>query len=376
MTAAEDNWLESIRQQSDFHLQNARRSRSDAEFDWSWYSDWQLGFGSPARLLAKRALRRLPLRTRWNKSSLYYSTEWIRRNAHLLWGARQQLADDLSKLLFDLQLVLRATSHERYYFPRIDFDDFATVARESPFEATDLPTRYLGLPLRVFTLNVPGCEPSGELKVVSTDLQLRLLNSYRQYFIQRNGIDLSPSKGDVVFDCGACIGEIAMLFAVLVGAAGQVHLFDPVPLHARYCELQGKMNPALASVLHINTVAVGDKTRQLTGARSDSSEISPGGLAVDSFAMSTIDDYVAAKKLNRVDVIKMDIEGAEKAALTGAGNVIREFRPKLCISAYHLSDDLWKLPELIKSLNPRYSLYFGHHSPVSLESVYYAVDRS
>ena len=49
--------------------------------------------------------------------------------------------------------------------------------------------------------------------------------------------------------------------------------------------------------------------------------------------------------------------------------------PKFAEDAYHMErDDLWAIPDRIKSLNPRYRLYFGHHSPVLYESVYYASD--
>jgi FkbM family methyltransferase len=374
MTAARQNWLDSIRWQCDFYLQSPKRQRTDLEFEWAWYSESQLGGGRGVKLLAKRALSRLPMRSRWNRIS-QYSTDWVEKNAGLLWGARALLEDDLSKLLFDQQLVLRATSHEQYYYPRIDFDDFVNVISATAFQSVDLPTTYLGLPLFQFTLRVPSRASLPELKIISTKGQVRLLNSYRQYLVRRSDFDSSPQPGDVVMDCGACIGEISLLFAGLVGDRGEVHLFDPVPLHARFCGLQGDLNPQVQGALRINTVAVGDTTREMSaGSRADSSGIAPGGLAIDSFAMTTLDDYVGKQQLKRVDIIKMDIEGSEREALAGAGQVVREFRPKLTISAYHLHDDLWVLPERIKALNPRYRLYFGHHSPVSYESVYYAVD--
>ena len=70
----------------------------------------------------------------------------------------------------------------------------------------------------------------------------------------------------------------------------------------------------------------------------------------------------------------MDIEGAELAALSGAAKVIGRYKPTLAISGYHKPEDLWELPNKIRSLNPDYVLSFGHHSPVSWESVFYAKD--
>jgi hypothetical protein len=76
--------------------------------------------------------------------------------------------------------------------------------------------------------------------------------------------------------------------------------------------------------------------------------------------------------IGKIDYIKMDIEGAESAALHGAMNILKKLKPKLAISVYHKDSDLWELPHLIKSINPDYRLFFSHHSPISWESVIYA----
>jgi FkbM family methyltransferase len=371
MSGARQNWLDSIRWQCDFYLGAAPRKRSDPEFEWAWYSEWLLGGGDAMKLLAKRAIRKLPLvRTRWHEKALNM-VDWLETNSGLLWASRALLEDDLSKLLFDMHLVLRATGYERFYFPRIDFEDMLMVDREVPFQTDGFPLDYLGLPLRVYDASLRSSPPQ-QLKIISTGAQVRLTNSFRQYFVKRGDVEFSPSSGDVVIDCGACIGDLSVVFGGVVGSKGEVHLFDPVPLHARFCDLQRDLNPSLADVLRVNVLAVGDATKAVTGSRSNSQSIAPGGLAIDAFSMTTLDDYAASQNLRRVDLIKMDIEGSERAALSGAASVVREFRPKLTISAYHLSDDLWVLPERIRALSPGYKLYFGHHSPVPLESVFYA----
>ena len=83
-------------------------------------------------------------------------------------------------------------------------------------------------------------------------------------------------------------------------------------------------------------------------------------------------DLIMSRVVSNKIFLKMDIEGAECAALHGAKNILRDLKPKLAISAYHKEADLWELPQLIKSLNPDYKLYFSHHSPISWESVVYA----
>lgn len=58
-----------------------------------------------------------------------------------------------------------------------------------------------------------------------------------------------------------------------------------------------------------------------------------------------------------VDYIKYDVEGSEKEALLGSAQTIKAHAPKLLVSLYHRSEDLFVLPELVKKLNPDYSLY-------------------
>ena len=58
-----------------------------------------------------------------------------------------------------------------------------------------------------------------------------------------------------------------------------------------------------------------------------------------------------------VDYIKYDVEGSEKEALIGSAQTIKAHAPKLLVSLYHRSEDMFALPELVKELNPDYSLY-------------------
>jgi FkbM family methyltransferase len=63
---------------------------------------------------------------------------------------------------------------------------------------------------------------------------------------------------------------------------------------------------------------------------------------------------------NRATIIKMDIEGAEYEAIKGAKQTIENVSPSLMISLYHRNEDLFKLPLLIKSINPDYKFFIRH----------------
>lgn len=76
---------------------------------------------------------------------------------------------------------------------------------------------------------------------------------------------------------------------------------------------------------------------------------------------------------DRVDFIKMDIEGAEYKALLGAAESIKRWHPVLAICVYHKKDDLLEIPYLIKSICPEYQFYLRAYSRYSQELVLYAI---
>lgn len=74
-----------------------------------------------------------------------------------------------------------------------------------------------------------------------------------------------------------------------------------------------------------------------------------------------------------VTIIKMDIEGAEKNALSGAKETIKKYKPKLMISLYHKPNDIWELPLYVKQLVPEYKIYIRHHRTTPNDTVLYAM---
>ena len=354
-----ENWLNDLNDQIQFYDRAWERRRTDGEFDWNWYYS-RVGLKSKViqhlRPFVRPILNKLRKRT-----AVPYTKEWLKQRAALIWGARELLDDELSMLIFDQALLLKVCGFQRFYFPRYNHNDLMTIKREDVF-SSDLPQDYLGIPIKIFSVRLEKDVPNNEMKIVTTKPGIDGVNKYRQYFIRRDAIDFCPSPGDIVFDCGACIGEVSLIFAALVGSSGVVHLFDPVPLHGRFCTYQIELNPHFADCIVMNSLAVGAKTNKRAGMQKDAQKIEPGACCVDEYDTTTIDDYAASKGINRVDYIKMDIEGAEIAALEGAIRIIREHKPS----------DIWEIPALIKKLNPDYNLYFDHHSPIEWESVYYA----
>ena len=66
--------------------------------------------------------------------------------------------------------------------------------------------------------------------------------------------------------------------------------------------------------------------------------------------IDTIDNMIGEK----VDFIKMDIEGAEQDAIEGAQRVLlKQYNPILAICVYHKAEDWYKIPQKILDINAR-----------------------
>ena len=63
---------------------------------------------------------------------------------------------------------------------------------------------------------------------------------------------------------------------------------------------------------------------------------------------------------NLLDVLKMDIEGAECQALEGARQTIAQCHPRLAICVYHNVGDFYRIPRLVLSIRSDYDIYLRH----------------
>lgn len=74
-----------------------------------------------------------------------------------------------------------------------------------------------------------------------------------------------------------------------------------------------------------------------------------------------LDDLLREQLGTPPTLIKLDVEGAEEEVLCGAAKLLAEYKPKLILAAYHRTEDIFRLPLLLKRLNPEYRLYLRHH---------------
>ena len=74
---------------------------------------------------------------------------------------------------------------------------------------------------------------------------------------------------------------------------------------------------------------------------------------------NSLDNLLSGKS---IDHIKYDVEGSEREALLGSAQTIKAHAPKLLVSLYHRSEDMFALPELVEELNSEYTLYLRRFS--------------
>lgn len=136
--------------------------------------------------------------------------------------------------------------------------------------------------------------------------------------------------GMVCIDIGANIGVFTLLMAELVGFGGQLHAFEPGPSEFE----QLKANVALNSLTNVtlNPVAVcaenGDAKLTVCGegwgAFNTLGQVSHPGVRADvkrdilKVPTVTLDSYIRDHDINRIDLVKVDVEGAELMVLQGA----------------------------------------------------------
>lgn len=88
--------------------------------------------------------------------------------------------------------------------------------------------------------------------------------------------------------------------------------------------------------------------------------------------INTIDTLIQ----ERIDYIKLDIEGAEQEAIQGAKKTILKYQPILAICIYHKANDWYKIPELVFGIEPNYDLFLRHYMEGIYETVLYFIPKN
>ncbi len=151
--------------------------------------------------------------------------------------------------------------------------------------------------------------------------------------------EYKPRAGDIVFDVGAGIGAEALLFSRLVGSSGHVVSVEAHPRTFRRLEQLCEAN-ALDNVTPLQ-LAVSDTDGRVTISDTNTylqnTVVADGenGFDVTSRRLDTI---AAGLGITHIDLLKMNIEGAERLALHGMGDLLAATR-HVCIGCHDFLAD-------------------------------------
>jgi FkbM family methyltransferase len=179
--------------------------------------------------------------------------------------------------------------------------------------------------------------------------------------------------GDVVFDLGGCYGDTALFFANRVGPEGRVFCGEFIPGNLRILRHNVDENPALRPRIEVVEQpfwsATGTDIYFIDSGPSSRVRFGPFTGCEGRTTTTTIDQVAGKYGLDRVDFIKMDIEGAEQAALEGGLATIRKHRPKLAISIYHNMEQFVGVAKFLAGLDLGYRFFLGHATIHNEETV-------
>lgn len=175
-------------------------------------------------------------------------------------------------------------------------------------------------------------------------------------------------RGGTVVDAGANLG-VFTLYALALGAA-KVHAFEPVAETRALLEANLALNGAGRAV-KVHAAALG----RSAGAAFMKFNIKGEGSAMLERCSAGVNEGVAYSgrrrvsvaaldglRLGRVDLIKIDAEGAEKEILLGASRLIRRYKPVLSFASYHRQSDKLDLPAVVRSIRPDYLIKHNSHA--------------
>jgi FkbM family methyltransferase len=150
--------------------------------------------------------------------------------------------------------------------------------------------------------------------------------------------------GMTIFDVGANIGELTLLFSSLVDKTGKVYSFEASS--TVFCRLKALCEASGRKNIYPNHAAVSDSESHLTlnvyeeqysawntladrplekygiNIKPIGSEVVPG---------INLDSFCSKNKIDSIDLLKIDVEGAEFQVLSGAKKLLQEKRIKCCI---------------------------------------------
>lgn len=191
----------------------------------------------------------------------------------------------------------------------------------------------------------------GEEVLNSLLLEICRLNAYENH-------DIFLENGDVVVDCGAHVGVFAR-FALQRGAS-RVWCVEMEKTNFACLQENLKDFPDRVEFFP-SALWKEDRVLELmVGACSDCHSVRESSSVAPSAPVhaKTLDQLLSANPPQRVDFLKIDVEGREPEVLLGAEQTLRTFRPKLAVAVYHDAPEEGRVRKIIRTICPDYTFSY------------------
>ena len=184
---------------------------------------------------------------------------------------------------------------------------------------------------------------------------------------QYNIKNIFEVKNDaVVFDIGAFKGDTAYFFSKKCSNKARIYAFEPDDYAFQILEKikeKYKLNNVITKNILLSNA---EKEIDFVSMIENTPTIKKNAI--------TIDKFVEENNIEKIDYIKMDVEGAEKNILEGSIKTIKKFKPSLAIAIYHggklFMEDFYNIPIFIKNvINEDYEYYIRTFHPAGLETI-------
>ncbi len=170
-------------------------------------------------------------------------------------------------------------------------------------------------------------------------------------------------EGDIVLDIGANVGAHTLPLAQLVGSKGKVFSFEPTAYAFAKQQANILLNPQLASRIEAKqmmlTATASDPLPESIysswplEAADDLHDEHRGRLMGTQGAIKeTLDDFIQNAGINKIDFVKLDVDGNESDILAGGKTVIEKFKPRIMLelAPYVYNETPYKFDQLLNEL--------------------------
>jgi FkbM family methyltransferase len=140
-------------------------------------------------------------------------------------------------------------------------------------------------------------------------------------------------EGDVVVDAGAYPGDYTLFAARQVGSSGRVLALEPDPDNRSV--LERIIRKSGFTNIEVIPLGLWDSVTSLSLDAAGVASTLSSSISENKIPVTSLDDLLNDLDLEKIDVLKMDIEGAELPALRGATKTLRSCR-YVCVASYHV----------------------------------------